>query len=146
MGRNHFAQALSARALAKQIRDNDPDMFSKLKAKPADESKAGKSPGSGVPSLLNVCHFCKAQKHTVSWKYCESKKTTVVTGGTCYSCSQAARFLKISRSYDRVKSAGALEKFLQVSQVERAHLQKQGRDVCICVRCKPKAAPKSESA
>ena len=130
------AQALTARALATQLRAAaSSDLLAKVKP---EKVKARKTPGSRVPDVVNVCHFCRAEKHKVSWKYRSPSGKTLLNGGTFYACTQAARFLNFTRSHEKIKAAGAVSMVLEVSRLERKQLQKLAKDKCACFECKPK--------
>lgn len=130
------------KCLADEVKDTMAESRQKFQALRPQERDRSKRPGAGTPGTVEQCHFCKEEKHQVSWKYrAQTAKKggacTVTTGGTCYCCDRAIRLLGLAtRSFRVLDSKGCVPDVLRVSSSVRAERKTRGQDFCACNVCK----------
>lgn len=120
---------------AKSVKLQHSVAFAKLKTmKPSSKRQVP----SLVPAEVMECKLCAVKKHACAWCYVSEGKLRKTKGGSCYSCYQATRLLKCSRSVELLLRAGLRTAVVEVSARVRNSLGKQ--DKCRCNKCEGAAS------
>ncbi|CAK9099136.1 unnamed protein product [Durusdinium trenchii] len=119
--------------LAMRLRASDASVFERLCDSEGDEQTAAYMPGR-VPPEAQSCLICGATKHEHKWMCRRGlKNARRCAGSVCYCCARATTVLKITRSVQALKAAGAIELVrIMCSEIRRGL---SSHDVCCCSRC-----------
>lgn len=94
--------------------------------------------GQGNPrrvlhQTILACRVCKREKHSCAWETRANGEGTKCTGGSCLSCSKAARHLGISRSMQVLTDVpAAMDAVLVWSRYYAELKRSRGEDHCQC--------------